>query len=182
MKFSLLLFFGVLIHLPVCAQSVPQVTIKDRVLFKLFEDYIAESKLKQILTDSTGIVVVTYGRTTQGYTIYLEAIKEQQSSYFIKSSIRIPTQYTFIDGVLVLFSSSYMHNAQFTAAYLQAVDTLVEGRFKRLEEEKGFLVKWVNINGKLVKKEYATYWGDSNNTLIPYPFDGSKRILQKMLN
>ncbi len=181
MKFNLLFFFGVLIHLPVCAQSVPQVTVKDRVHLKLFEDYIAESKLKQILTDSTGIVFVTYGRTTQGYTIHLEAIKEQQSSYFIKSSIYIPTQYTFIEGVLVLFSSSYMYNAQFTAAYLQAVDTLVEGRFKRLEEENGWAVKWENINGQLVKNRYF-FKGDSNSKLITYPFDGSERIIQKMLN
>jgi hypothetical protein len=180
MKFNLLFFFGVLIHLPVYAQSVPQVTVKDRVLFKLFEDYIAESKLKQILTDSTGIVFVSYGRTTNGYRVQLSAIKEQRSSYFIKSSI--PAQYTFIDGVLVLFASSYMYNSQLSAAYLQAVDTLVEGRFKRLEEEKGFLVKWEYINGKYLKNGYSMYWGDSNEKLITYPFDGSERIIQKMLN
>ena len=120
---------------------------------------------------------ITYNRIGDGYTIHLSAIKEERKSYF--TLIRVPTQYTFVDGVLVLFGSSGLYQTQFSPSYLQAVDTLVEGHFKRLEEEGGMFVKWENINGKLVKIKYISMGGVHNGTLVTFKFDDKIQRITK---
>jgi len=177
MKFLWLFVFGFSISVCSTTQSVPNVTIKNPAHLKLISNYIAECKLKTIINDTLGLVFVTYNRIGDGYTIHLSAIKEEGKSHFTR--LRVPTQYTFVDGVLVLFGSQVIYQTQFSPSYLQSVDTLVEGHFKRLEEEGGMLVKWKNINGKLVKIKYISMGGVHNGTLVSFKFDDKIQRITK---
>lgn len=143
------------------AQSPIRVEMKDSTSLYHIHNYIREARNLALISDSTGVIVFQYNQLQNGYQFHLSAIDKERASYF--KMFEVPSQYTFIDNVLILIRYGYERHLNFPQAYHAAVDKLVDGRFKRLEEDKGAFVSYVKEADGTVRRVKSLVGGNLHN-------------------
>lgn len=145
------------------AQSPIRVEIQDSTSLHHIHNYIREARNLALVSDSTGIIIFQYNQLQDGYQIHLSAIDKERTSYF--KMYEVPSQYTFIDKVLILIRYGYERHLNFPQAYHTAVDKLINGRFKRLEEEKGAYVIYEKTPDGKVHRNLTLIGGNVHNNV-----------------
>ncbi|MBD2756332.1 hypothetical protein [Spirosoma validum] len=159
------------------AQSPTRIEIQDSTSLHHIHNYIREARNLALISDSTGIIVFQYNQLQNGYQFHLSAIDKERTSYF--KMFEVPSQYTFIDNVLILIRYGYERHLNFPQAYHEAVDKLVDRRFKRLEEDKGAFVNYVKEADGTVHRVKSLIAGNLHNEvrIRVYP-DGKTELFR----
>ncbi|UHG93554.1 hypothetical protein [Spirosoma oryzicola] len=173
MKYLIILLS--LLNISLFAQVLPKTEIKDKELTTHLRTYIAECRLLNLIKDSTGIVVLQHNRQLNGHQLLLSLIDKERHSYFTTRCV--PSQYAYFDGVLVLIRSGVENKLQFSKAYYEEIDKIVEGKFQRLEEERGLIVVYEKTpDGKVHRTRQATGGNVHNDVRIEVSADGQSKL------